>query len=99
MGVCIEKGEEPPTTLIIGHFDREEPKNVISKLMAHFSKVVSEPKDIVFGEDGPEILFEWAQENTKLMSRLVKDPQIFWELKETNYSILQWNEEHMLQIL
>ena len=33
---------------IISHLDCEDPKNAISKLMAHFGKVVSEPEEILY---------------------------------------------------
>ena len=57
LGVCNEKPIEPPTTVIISHLDCEDPKDVICKLMAPFGKVVSEPEEILYDEDGPEILF------------------------------------------
>ena len=92
-----EKNPQPPwssATLIV-----KNPKMSSGNLWHPLVKWYQKPKEIIFGEGGPEILFEWAQENTKLMSRLVKDPQIFCQLKKTNYSILQWNREDMLQML
>ena len=36
----------------------EEPKRVNSKLMTNFGRVSSEPEEILFGEDAPEVLID-----------------------------------------
>ena len=74
LGVHKEKPQEPPTTVVISHLDCEEPKNVISKLMAHFGKVVSEPEEIVYDEDGPKILFGVGSGNYKVDVQISQRP-------------------------
>ena len=66
LGVCNEKPQEPPTIVTISHLDCEDPKNAISKLMAHFGKVVSDPEEILYDEDGPKILFGVGSGNYKV---------------------------------
>ena len=57
LGVCNEEPQEPSTTVIIIHLDFDEHIHVISKLVAPFGQVVSEPEEIVIDEDGLEVLF------------------------------------------
>ena len=63
--VKIEKFEHASTTVTIRNLDGEEPGKVINKLMTNFGRVSSEPEEILFGEDGPEILIDVAQELTQ----------------------------------
>ena len=74
LGVRNEKPEEPPTTVIISHLDCAEPKNVISKLLAPFGKVVSEPEEILFDKDGPEILVGVGSGNYKVDVHISRRP-------------------------
>ena len=73
-GVQNEKPDEPPTTVIISHLDCTEPKSVISKLMAPFGKVVLEPEEILFDEDGPELLFGVGTGDCKVNIQISQRP-------------------------
>jgi hypothetical protein len=73
-GVCNEKPEEPLTTVIIGQLDTEQ-TYLISKLMPLFGKVVSEPEEILFGEDEQTILSGVGPRNYKINVKINKDLQ------------------------
>jgi hypothetical protein len=74
VGVQNEQPQEPPTTVTISHLDCENPKEVISKLMSSFGEVVSEPEEILFGENAPEILIGVGSGNYKVDVKINQRP-------------------------
>ena len=70
MGVQNEKPEQAKTTVTISNLDCEEPE----KLMSNFGRVSSEPEEILFGDDGPEILIGVGLATYKVDFHLIKRP-------------------------
>ena len=64
-----EKSEQELTTVTIRNLDCEKYEKVVSKLMTNFGKVSSEPEEILFGEDGLEILIGTYKVDVKLTKR------------------------------
>ena len=74
LGVQNEKSGQASTTVTISNLNCEEPEKVSSKLMTNFGRVSSEPEEILFGEDGPEVLIGVGSGTYKVDVQLSKRP-------------------------